>query len=463
MTMMNWLACIPSFRHDCNGCWNSVNVGDCHGDDIVQSVETVAAFHDTNLSTVMAAKTNVTATTNCTKITRYCSTNDEVGTDMQKEHSRLLVQNNRSECNPSGIGGGGGSTGSTHVQSLLSYLGNLKEEMGLLARMVSELKQQSILEIQTTPENEFRRASRNVHVNPFEFLSIELDGVPLISRSALKLANIDAMFDLCLCVKKKDDRPKEEFLFVDLCGAPGGFSQYILFRFKQQQQQQQQQQHDYETKYPTISGYGMSLGGGNCDGMGIKWNKNLYSRNVQDEQKFKIHFGSDGTGDIYNWDNVLSLQYTINKDCKRPRVNLVVADGGIDVQRDCEDQEGVAAKLVVCQVATALQLLECGGNFVLKMFGFQSAAMRYVMETLAVQFTTVKIVKPIASRPASAERYVVALGFRQCHKLNFVHADAALEFDAFAWRRDALLMGKEHVIVQDLKQETNKSRSFHYW
>jgi cap1 methyltransferase len=233
---------------------------------------------------------------------------------------------------------------------------------------------------------------------------------------------------------------------VDLCGAPGGFSQYILFRCKE---------HEIETDHPI--GYGMSLGGVNSDGMGIKWNKALHCGN---EKRFKIHFGSDGTGDIYNWENVLSLQRTIYKDWNRSRVNLVVADGGFDAQRDCKDQEGVATNLVICQVAAAFQLLEYGGNFVLKLFGFQSAAIRYVMETLMVQFETVKIVKPIASRPASAERYVVGLGFRQCGK--WKDLDTATELDAFVWRRDGLIMDQKVIIEEDVEDETKK-RALYEW
>jgi 23S rRNA methylase len=351
------------------------------------------------------------------------------------------------------------------------------------------MKQQSTLGIRTTPENEFRRASRNVHVNPFEFLSIDLDGNPLISRSALKLANMDALVDFCLCCctcpvessakpnrnssdNNDNDNNDNNFLFVDLCGAPGGFSQYILFRrLKHQQQQQQQQQRATDTETNAESdtlvqhpiGYGMSLGGENCDGRGIEWDKTLERGK---EQPFKVHFGSDGTGDIYNWDNVLSLQHTISKDWnRRSRVDLVVADGGFDAQRDCEDQEGLATNLVICQVAAAFQLLERGGNFVLKMFGFQSLAMRYVMETLVEQFETVKIVKPIASRPASAERYVIAMGFRQCGKWNHHDDDAAATRDldaltqwAFEWRRDGLLMGEQQrrgrKNVQELEEET---------
>lgn len=433
--MMNWLALLPSFHHGCN-CQNGIATA--ANANTANTANTATAMGNVDADIISTSSLEiVTAETDPTRTDTIGNTAASNGTVHHKGHFICSLTCNNMECHPKG----------TTVKSLLSHLGNLKEQMGSLAQNVCGLKQQSTLGIQTTPENEFRRASRNLQVNPFEFLYIEFDGNPLISRSALKLANIDALVDFCLCPSITNSRadgslctPKE-FLFVDLCGAPGGFSQYILFRCKEYE--------IIETDHPI--GYGMSLGGENADGMGIKWNKALHCGN---EKRFKIHFGSDGTGDIYNWENVLSLQHTIYKDWNRSRVNLVVADGGFDAQRDCKDQEGVATNLVICQVAAAFQLLEYGGNFVLKLFGFQSAAIRYVMETLMVQFETVKIVKPLASRPASAERYVVGLGFRQCGK--WKDLDTATELDAFVWRRDGLIMDEKVIIEEDVEDETKK-------
>jgi hypothetical protein len=50
---------------------------------------------------------------------------------------------------------------------------------------------------------------------------------------------------------------------------------------------------------------------------------------------------------------------------------LVLADGGFDAQRDSEDQEGLALRLIACQAGAAISLLATGGALVLKCFNFQ--------------------------------------------------------------------------------------------
>jgi 23S rRNA (uridine2552-2'-O)-methyltransferase len=55
-------------------------------------------------------------------------------------------------------------------------------------------------------------------------------------------------------------------------------------------------------------------------------------------------------------------------------------------------------------------VLEVGGAFVCKVF--QGGSERALLDLLKRAFTTVKHVKPPASRAESAEMYVVATGFR---------------------------------------------------
>jgi hypothetical protein len=48
----------------------------------------------------------------------------------------------------------------------------------------------------------------------------------------------------------------------------------------------------------------------------------------------------------------------------------------------------------------------------MKMFGFQTETIRSLMKSLFVVFDKVKVIKPISSRPASAERYVIFSGYK---------------------------------------------------
>lgn len=66
--------------------------------------------------------------------------------------------------------------------------------------------------------------------------------------------------------------------------------------------------------------------------------------------------------------------------------------------------------LVESAAAFACEILNPGGTFLAKVF--QSGAEAELLAQLKRDFTTVKHVKPAASRQDSSERYVLALGFR---------------------------------------------------
>jgi hypothetical protein len=169
----------------------------------------------------------------------------------------------------------------------------------------------------------------------------------------------------------------------------------------------------------------MSLNGTNSDGVGLTWDmEHITSIHPGARDCFHIVNGSDGTGDIYNWNNITFLHDAITKsllttnrdsECRHPdplisecgHVDLFVADGGFESQRDSECQEDITSKLVLNQVLAGLYMLRPGGNLCVKMFGFQCSMSRIVLLMLHQSFDFITMLKPITSRPASAERYVV--------------------------------------------------------
>ena len=295
---------------------------------------------------------------------------------------------------------------------------------------------------------EFRRA-RSI-CNPFECLGHTYDSKKhaksspkrrrsglsqFVNRSAIKLANIDALLGFTLtsaCCPRHGDAVSP-FVFVDLCGAPGGFSEYILFRLKHPV--------GLEEAPESCLGFGMSLSGSNEDGKGVAWNlEHLREYHLDKSQgccqyKFQNTSGEDGTGSIYNMRNTLNLQKLISTALREKAssdglARLVVADGGFDAQRDSNCQESLAHKIVVCQAAAALSLLEVGGVFVLKMFGFRETRTRRMLSHLYECFEKMAFVKPVLSRPASAERYLVCYGYE----------GAGVGFEGSKWRDQMLAM-----------------------
>ncbi|CAJ1909532.1 unnamed protein product [Cylindrotheca closterium] len=248
------------------------------------------------------------------------------------------------------------------------------------------------------PEREFGEARR--FCNPMEPLGEGNQGglnQMFMNRAAIKLANIDAILGFALTQVNS-----ENFFFADLCGAPGGFSEYLLKRSQ-------------ETRTSGfVRGYGMSLVGTNEHGHGTGWNLgHINHQNLS----YQVSGGADGSGDIYNSENVKALSRGIEYDMHfsklRPqKMHLVVADGGFDAQRNSECQEELATKLILCEIAAAMYLLQQGGTLVIKMFGFQTNTIRVAMRDLFDFFDELTILKPISSRPASAERYVVCKGYR---------------------------------------------------
>lgn len=166
--------------------------------------------------------------------------------------------------------------------------------------------------------------------------------------------------------------------------------------------------------------------------VGTPWKLQEFSRFEHGTYlQYRICEGVDGTGDVFRWENVEALWEMMKADIgEQPRLktsssteeargndqvgkaHLVLADGGFDAQRDSEHQEEVAQKLIICEVAGGLALLRVGGTLVVKMFGFQTEVIRALVRDLDSMFHQLVALKPISSRPASAERYLVCTNFK---------------------------------------------------
>ena len=263
-----------------------------------------------------------------------------------------------------------------------------------------------------------------------------------MNRSAMKLANMDQLVQFRL-IKEKSNNQRNEHLqpyyFADICGAPGGFTEYIFYRLGAVLHSKQ-----------SAVGYGMSLQGNNVHGKGLPWK--LYDCDWMEDGvhfSYRICNGIDQTGDILNFQNIKYLgdQIASSLDGCQKRtgqqaiqrvVDLVVADGGFDAQRDNENQEEIASKLITSEIAAALAILKLGGSLVVKMFGFQSGSSRLLLLDLQSRFEDLLCVKPITSRPASAERYLICFGLLKTESLE----------DLEEWR-DRICRAQTSAIAED--------------
>jgi cap1 methyltransferase len=224
--------------------------------------------------------------------------------------------------------------------------------------------------------------------NPYE----NLRGGSFTNRAALKMANIDAVYKLTgnfngLAMQQIRN---DSFRFASIAEGPGGFVQYIQYRST------------------TATGHGITL---QSRSDSLNWDvSNL------DMVRFDIDYPGRTTGDIMTeWEGFCS--YVISKTGP---MNLVTADGGIDVGDRYAEQEQLNSRLIFTETLMALILVlgmedrgptgggvVRGGDFVLKVFDTITQMSADIIYILTKCFERVSCIKPVTSRPANSERYIV--------------------------------------------------------
>eukprot|EP00937_MAST-01D_sp_MAST-1D-sp2_P004336 g4336.t1 len=234
-------------------------------------------------------------------------------------------------------------------------------------------------------------------------------------------------------------------LFADLCGGPGGFSEYLM-----------RCRGAVGGSGGGARGWGMTLrGSGGCE-----WDERALSPFIA-SGSLRLAGGEGGDGDITRVQNIVWLARTVARESTaassrdggsdsgsgtgggsgsgsgaagrggstaaafvsksdpsslpltQGALDLVVADGGTDAARDLRaaEQERAMEALAGAQACAALLLLRRGGTFVLKLLGAATEPTATLLDVLALLFDQLAVVKPVASRPASSERYIVCRGF----------------------------------------------------
>lgn len=215
-------------------------------------------------------------------------------------------------------------------------------------------------------------------MNPFEYIGRSV----FINRAAIKLANIDAVHHVTDELFTFDDKQtSKDFTFCDVAAGPGGFTQYLQYRF------------------PNAIGYGMTIRSENLD----------WSTRFLDMTRFTPFYGPDNTGNLYtNWEPF--IQYVLKE--QPLGVDLVTGDGGFDLE-DTEDktllhsQEYLSSRLLLTQILIGIACTKIGGNFVVKVFDTVTNISAQLLFILSQCFDEILVFKPVSSRPANAERYVI--------------------------------------------------------
>lgn len=140
------------------------------------------------------------------------------------------------------------------------------------------------------------------------------------------------------------------------------------------------------------------------------WSRNIHQTSVTRASSgvLKIHYGVDGTGNLYNIANIDDfIQATGGDGC----CDLVTADGGFDVSSDYNCQELLTFRLILCEAYTMLRLQAPGGSGVLKIFDVAHTSTQRLIQVLCSAYRHVHIMKPLTSRPANSEKYIICTEF----------------------------------------------------
>ena len=131
---------------------------------------------------------------------------------------------------------------------------------------------------------------------------------------------------------------------------------------------------------------------------------------LQKHPEVKIHYGSDGTGDIYVQANQQSFI-----QLHEMKSHLFTGDGGFDFSTDYENQEKSVYSLLIASAIIGLQTLTPEGFFILKLFDVNAKATQYLLRCISLCFKEWCLYKPATSRPCNSERYFICRGFRKAY------------------------------------------------
>lgn len=121
--------------------------------------------------------------------------------------------------------------------------------------------------------------------------------------------------------------------------------------------------------------------------------------------------GEDGTGDLTHLPNIDAFVSSVG----RHQCDVITADGGFDFSADFNNQEVMSLKLIVCEVTLALQIQKVSDDstFFLKIYDIFTMPTMQILYVLKMFYTHVTFIKPLTSRPANSEKYVLCHGFKR--------------------------------------------------
>jgi cap2 methyltransferase len=153
-------------------------------------------------------------------------------------------------------------------------------------------------------------------------------------------------------------------------------------------------------------------------------------------------WGADGNGDITSEANIRSFRRSL-----RDPIMFITSDVKyVPEVVSFDEEENINVPVHFGHTLTSLALLEKGGIAILKEFTFFEAQSISLLWILTHCFKDVSIVKPITSRPANSEVYLVCTGYKK----NLTDTEMARLFDILRYIRSMNTEdGSPAIFLQD--------------
>jgi len=153
-----------------------------------------------------------------------------------------------------------------------------------------------------------------------------------------------------------------------------------------------------------------------------KWKNNDIYLNLH--KNIILEYGQDKTGNLYSKKN---LQYIYSN--YKHSVDFVTGDGGIDYSNDFNKQEESSLNLIFAQILYAMCIQKKGGSFVLKLFDTFTSLSVELLFLLNYLYEDIYIIKPLTSRPANSEKYIVCIHFRMVKNIDEIIEKMIRQYD----------------------------------
>ena len=228
------------------------------------------------------------------------------------------------------------------------------------------------------------------YTNPYEYIHSNLPNrrksvskYKPLSRSFFKMIEVVETFKLIPI--SKTEQPINTF---HLAEGPGGFIEAIA-RIR---------------NMPTDTYIGMTIQTSGPNEDVPAWKKS--TRFLRETPQVIIENGSDGSGDILRIENFVHCYHKYASS-----MDFITGDGGFDFSTDFNNQEVHIGRLLFAQIAYALVLQRKGGSFVLKVFDIFMSHTVDLIYLLSSMYEKVYVTKPLTSRFANSEKYIVCQNF----------------------------------------------------